>query len=52
LLECDMAGLIPRIRRVIRLDALGLWFSNRCRSSLPLALGPQFAHIAGLRETA
>jgi hypothetical protein len=47
-----MAGQILRVRRVIRLDAFGLWSAGRGRSCLPLAFGLQYPRATGLSETA
>ena len=37
-----MAGQILRVRRVIRLDAFGLWSAGLSRGCLPLAFGLQY----------
>ena len=50
--ERGMAGQILRVRRVIRLDAFGLWSAGLSRRCLPLAFGLQYPRATGLSETA
>ena len=48
-----MAGQILRVRRVIRLDAFGLWSAGLDRDACsPLTFGPQLPLVPGLSETA